>query len=426
MSLRTTLFATAAVLGSASLATAVPTTVNGDTFTLVATGPGTTQLFGLTSDAQGRVYAGNNSNEPTGIPVQRFDPALFSGAPIALQNFGPPVGDADGIAFGGGAILVADRDEGVRRIEVAGGTDSLLIPGAAINPTGSPLAVRPSDGHVFVGFGSTSLPALGDNRIDEYDALGAFVQTHTTVAEVETMTFDPVSGLIYYAPFDTQVRSFDPLTAADALVGNASGFIDGGLAFDPLSGLLFVGTANGPNSGLVETINPASGQTQLFASGFDGSLGILREPVTGDLFFLESNQLFRLESEDVFPEPGPGDGTIPEPLTASLLSSAGLSLLAYAFGGRVGSGDGNFNSGASKSALSVSDAPRSDNVFGVRSRCRGAALGGRARDALAINALRSVLRAEKRSVVASRTEPHGVALEALLLPVSGKNLHETW
>jgi hypothetical protein len=79
-------------------------TVNGAPFTLVATGPGTAQLFGLTSDAQGNVYIGNNSNNTTGIPVQLFKPSLFTGAPISLQNFGPAVGDADGLAFGGALL----------------------------------------------------------------------------------------------------------------------------------------------------------------------------------------------------------------------------------------------------------------------------------------------------------------------------------
>src|SRR4029079_13196326 len=53
-------------------------------FTLVANGPGTAQLFGLTSDAQGKVYIGNNSNNTTGIPLQVFDPTLFTGTPITL------------------------------------------------------------------------------------------------------------------------------------------------------------------------------------------------------------------------------------------------------------------------------------------------------------------------------------------------------
>jgi hypothetical protein len=285
-----------------SVSYAVPMTVNGDPFDLVGIGPGTSQLFELTSDTLGRVYAGNNSNDPGGIPVQMFDPALYFGTAIALQSFGPPVGDADGLDFGGGFIFVADRDEGVRRISVPGAAHNVFIPGAAINPTGSPIVYRPSDGHLFVGFGATSGSALGDNRIDEYNALGGFVQTHTTVGETETMTFDPVTGLIYYAPFSTEVRSYNPNTMVDLHVGNSSGFIDGGLALDPISKKLFVGTANGPNSGLVEIMDPTTGMTQLFASGFNGSLGIHREPMSGDLYFLETNQLYRLESEFIIPE----------------------------------------------------------------------------------------------------------------------------
>lgn len=301
---------------------AAPTTVIGDPFTLVAARAGV-QLAGLTSDSQGRIYVGNNSNDTTGIPVQRFDPALFSGPPIALQNFGPAVGDADGLTFGGGSVYVADRDEGVRQIAVSSAINDVFIAGAAINPTGSPLVFRPSDGHLFVGFGATAGSALGDNRIDEYDALGAFVQTHTTVGKVETMTFDAKSGLIYYADFNSEVRSLDPLTETDAHVGNSSGTIDVGLTLDPISRLLFVGTANGLNSGLVETIDPSTGITKPFASGFNGSLGILREPVTGDLYFLESNQLYRLESN-----------LVPEPSAATLLGVGILGLAARARRGR--------------------------------------------------------------------------------------------
>jgi hypothetical protein len=292
------------LLCSTDIASAAPTTVNGDPFTLVATGPGTTQLFGLTSDMLGRVYVGNNSNNTTGISVQVFDPALYLGAAIALQGFGPPVGDADGLSFGGNAIYAADRDEGVRRITIPAATSSVFTSGAGINPTGSPIVYRPSDSHVFVGFGATVPGAPGANRIDEFDSAGSLVHTFTPVGEPETMTLSATSGLIYYADFDSEVRSFNPITGVDLHVGNATGFIDGGLTFDELTGLLFVGTANGVNSGRVETINPASGAAQLFASGFDGSLGILREPVSGDLFFLESNQLYRIDSALVVPEPG--------------------------------------------------------------------------------------------------------------------------
>ena len=290
MNTRVCLFS-AVLLAAVSQATAGgPVTVNGDAFTLVATGPGTTQLFGLTADSTGRIYIGNNSNNTTGIPLQLFDHALFFGSPIALQNFGPAVGDADGLAYGGGFVYVADRDEGLRRVAVPAGTSSIFVSGTAINPTGSPIVYRPSDGHVFVGFGSSVPGAPGAARIDEYDANGVFVQTFNTVAETETMTFDPGTGLIYYAAFGGEVRSLNPLTGGDLHVGTSSGSIDGGLALDTRTGLLF-GTANGVNSGLVETIDPVTGERKLFASGFNGSLGILRDPFSGDLYFLESNQL---------------------------------------------------------------------------------------------------------------------------------------
>ena len=307
----------AILLASLSHAVAVPITVNGDAFTLVATGPGTAQLFGLTADNTGRIYIGNNSNNTTGIPLQLFDPALFFGSAIAMQNFGPAVGDADGLSYGGGFVYVADRDEGVRRVAVPGGTSSVFVAGTAINGTGSPIVYRPSDGHVFVGFGSTVPGAPGAARIDEYDANGTFVRTFNTMAETETMTFDPATGLIYYAAFGGEVRSLNPLTGGDLFVGNSSGTIDGGLTLDTRTGLLFVGTANGPNSGLVETIDPVTGERKLFASGFDGSLGILRDSVTGDLYFLESNQLYRLDSSKV-----------PEPGSAALVALGAVALLA--------------------------------------------------------------------------------------------------
>jgi hypothetical protein len=305
----------AVLLGTASMTIAAPMTVGGAPFTLVATGPGTTQLFGLTSDAQGRIYTGNNSNSNPGIPVQLFDPALFSGSPISLQNFGPAVRDADGLTFGAGSIYSADQDAGVRKTSIPGGSSSVFIPAssfsfpysAGVNPTGSPMVFRPSDDHLFVGFGaSAGAGAPGQNRIDEYDASGNLVHTFSTVAETETMTFDAHSGLIYYANFSfsgpSAVRAFNPVAGTDTLVGFSSGSIDGALAFDPISGLLFLGAANGVNPGFVETMNPSTGLTTPFATGFDDSLGILREPVTGDLYFLESNQLFRLESAKV-PEP---------------------------------------------------------------------------------------------------------------------------
>lgn len=280
------------VMSLAVITTAVAAqAVNGASFVLVATESSGTQLFELTSDAAGKIYVGNNSNNSIGIPVKLFDPALFTGTPLVFQSFGPSLGDADGIAFGSGFIYAASS-AGVERITVPGGVGTLFMPGVATNGTGSPIVVRPADGHIFVGLGGLT----GINRIDEYTAAGTFVASHTTGTDVETMTFDPVSGKIYYAPFGSQVRALNPVTNADVAVGASSGTIDGGLTFDSLSGLLFVGTANGLNSGLVETIDPATGTRKPFASGFNGSLGILREPVSGDLYFLEASQLYRLPS----------------------------------------------------------------------------------------------------------------------------------
>lgn len=293
MSIIRSTLAFAAVLLAANVC-AAPVTVSGDPFTLVATQTTGVQLFELTSDTSGKVYAGNNSNNSTGIPVQLFDPALFSGAPIVLQNFGPALGDADGIAFASGFLYVASA-AGVERITVPGGVGSLFMPGIASNATGSPIVVRPSDGRIFVGLGGVT----GINRIDEYNSAGGFVASHTTGTDVETMTFAAGSGLIYYAPFGSQVRALNPTTNVDVAVGSSSGTIDGGMTFDPISGLLFIGTANGVNSGIVETIDPATGARKLFATGFNGSLGILREPVSGDLYFLEANQLYRLPSSAV-------------------------------------------------------------------------------------------------------------------------------
>lgn len=299
-----------------SSALAAPTAVNGATFTLVATKPSAPQLFELASDATGKVYAGNNSNASSGIPVQVFDPTLFTGIPVVLQDFGPILGDADGIAFGNGFLYVASS-AGMERITVPGAVGALFKPGVASNGTGSPLVVRPADGHIFVGLGGLT----GINRIDEYDSAGTFVVSHTTGTDVETMTFDPGSGLIYYAPFSSQVRALNPTNDADVAVGNSSGTIDGALTFDTLSGLIFVGVANGVNSGRVETINPGTGTRTLFASGFNGSLGILREPVSGDLYFLEEAQLYRLPSATV-------NAALAPPRGAPTLSPLALTLLA--------------------------------------------------------------------------------------------------
>ena len=283
----------------ASSAAAQPVTVDGEAFELVATRVGP-QLFLLVSDSRGKIYAGNNSNDVTGIPVQRFDP---SASAAAFKDFGPPVGDADGMAFGGAAVLVADKDQGIMRIPVSSPAGaSLFLPGVAQGPFGSPFAYRPSDGHIFAG-------EFPETSIREYDSSGVLVATHPVARPVETMVLDPGSGRIYYAPFGSEVRSFDPATGLDSHVGFSSGVIDGGLFYDSLSGLLFVGTANATNPGLVELIDPATHTTVRFATGFSGCTGILREPISGDLYFLDGgahpstgrSHLYRLKSRFIPP-----------------------------------------------------------------------------------------------------------------------------
>jgi hypothetical protein len=283
----------------ASSAAAQPVTVDGEAFELVATRIGP-QLFLLVSDSRGRIYAGNNSNDVTGVPVQRFDP---SASAAAFKDFGPPVGDADGMAFAAAAVLVADQDQGIMRIPVSSpGGASLFLPGVAQGPFGSPFAYRPSDGHIFAG----EFPAAS---IRQYDSSGVLVATHPVTQPVETMVLDPVSGRIYYASFSSEVRSFDPATGVDSHVGFSSGVIDGGLFYDSLTGLLFVGTANSTNPGRVELIDPATHTTTLFATGFSGCTGILREPISGDLYFLDGgahpstgrSHLYRLKSRFIPP-----------------------------------------------------------------------------------------------------------------------------
>jgi hypothetical protein len=86
---------------------------------------------------------------PAGIPLQLFDPGEFVGAAIPLQPFGPPVGDADGLASFGDSIFVADSGEGIRKIAVNAGMGSLVVVRRAVRSAGSrrrtllsPIAVR--------------------------------------------------------------------------------------------------------------------------------------------------------------------------------------------------------------------------------------------------------------------------------------------
>ena len=271
----------------------VPTSVGGDTFTLVATTAGGPQLAGLTADAQGVVYAGNNSNGP-GIPLQRFQPALFSGSPLTFDRFGPVCNDADGLAFYAGYVFAADDTVGIRKISVTDGSSVTFNGTVGFNAQGSPLVVRAQDGHVF--------SSVGDQvaQLKEFDASGQFVANHTLAVGVETMTFDDTSGTIYYAPYPAgQIRAYNPLTTTDTLVATINGTIDGGLTVDHLSNRIFVGTANGTDQGKIYVIDLPTHAVSLFASGFNDCLGILREQVSGDLYFLESHNLYRIQSAKV-------------------------------------------------------------------------------------------------------------------------------
>jgi hypothetical protein len=286
-----TLFA-ASSLAVSFQAYAAPVSVTGSSFTLVATNSTDIELYGLAEDDQGNIYAGNNSNG-SGIPLQLFQPNDYTNRPIPFQNFGPICDDGDGLAYGNGFLYVASL-EGVQQISVTNGIGTLFLPGVAANITGSPLVFRASDRHLFVGLGYGNGPG-----ITEYDSTGALVTNHVTTAEVETMTFDPQNGMIYYAPFNSEVHSFNPNNDTDALIATINGTIDGALTVDDLSDRIFVGTANGSNQGSVYTIDPSSYAVAPFATGFQGSLGVLRGQLSGQLYFLDDQNLYRLDSASV-------------------------------------------------------------------------------------------------------------------------------
>src|SRR5204862_8116944 len=111
-------------------------------FTQVASFSGA-QIYGLTSDPSGNVYAGNNSNSTAGPSVQKF-----AAGGSSFTDFGPGVGDADGIAYGGGYIFTGDKaGNGLRRTLVSDPTQtSILVSGAATSDGGSPVVYRGSDG----------------------------------------------------------------------------------------------------------------------------------------------------------------------------------------------------------------------------------------------------------------------------------------
>jgi len=309
-----------------------PMTLLGHPFELVATLDSGPQLFGLTEDAEGRIYVGHNSNFAGPAPLRRFDPSLYAGIPFELsdlaQSFGPAVGDADGICSGAGKIFVADNLGGIRQIPVADPSgSSYFAVFMSTNGGGSPLVHRNSDGHVFASFGEV-VPLLR-----EYDAAGVLLNQFTLATNAETMALDQASGHIYYSPNGSAVRRFAPSGPSDVLVGNVSGTVNGGLFFDPASAKLFVGTANGSNPGQIEIMDPESGQSELFATGFDpendpgGALGILRHATTGDLYVVQSDALWRLDSSLIFPTTA-----VPALSLPGAVAAAGLLLAAGVFG----------------------------------------------------------------------------------------------
>src|SRR5262245_43365936 len=193
-----------------------PASVGGDAFILVATNASGIQLFGLVADADGKIYVGNNGNG-SAIPLQRFSPAAFAGMPIGFDSFGPVCSDGDGLAFGGGSIFVSDLSSGVRRIPVDGGPASIFTVDTGLGIFGSPLWYRPSDGNVFGAEGGLG---SGNPLIQEFDANGNLVTNHATGTEIETMTYDDQSGIIYYAPYSTlgTVRAYNPVLGTDTLL----------------------------------------------------------------------------------------------------------------------------------------------------------------------------------------------------------------
>jgi hypothetical protein len=130
------------------------------------------------------------------------------------------------------------------------------------------------------------------------------------------------------------------------LVGNASGTVNGGLFFDPASGVLFVGTANGTNPGRIEIMDTETGESELFATGFDpehtpgGALGILRHGATGDLYVVQSDALYRLDSSWIFPPSEVPALSLPGAAVAAAgLLAAGMLLLRRDPIARVRAGD---------------------------------------------------------------------------------------
>ncbi len=138
-----------------------PATVDGAPFTLVATHTGP-ELARMTADYQGRMYMGNLST--AGLRIKRFDPASFTGAPVSLEDFGPLVGDGDGIAFDDSALVTAERTGGIRKTPVDGSASTLFLPEVPLAGSGLPLAYNAVNKQVFVGGNKPD----GTPHIEEY------------------------------------------------------------------------------------------------------------------------------------------------------------------------------------------------------------------------------------------------------------------
>ncbi len=269
--------------------------VNGPAFTLVSVSPVAAQ-FGLAETPSGLILIGNNSNGSPGWPIQVFDPSLYINSPIITSSLGSPVQDADGLAVNGAFAYVADAAAGVQKVQLSNGNTNLFTTGAGQNGAGDPIAIRASDGHVFVGQGM-SFPT-----IQEFDVNGNLVFVHTPTAAAETMCYDAKRKLLFYADYNNIVRSYDPVTFVDTFVANVATTIDGGLSVDPWSGLILVGTVpQVPGAGLVQTINPMNGVVTTLAQGFDDIHGVVRAVATGDLYVLTDTELWRVKGPGVGP-----------------------------------------------------------------------------------------------------------------------------
>ena len=113
------------------------------------------------------------------------------------------------------------------------------------------------------------------------------------------MAPSPNPLVVFYADYSPRVRRFNFSTSVDVLLSTLppADTVDGGLSYDGISGRVLAGAAN---SGTIYLVHPTiAGSPILFASGFSNVVGVLREPLTGDLYVLEWHRLFRLCSNYV-------------------------------------------------------------------------------------------------------------------------------